>query len=83
MQIVFTYLWSFVPYALLDGHSLPSAMGRSTSICLNHWLIVLPVLVCGWLLYILVGIASIGLGLVLMVGAQFYLNAAIYHLADA
>lgn len=83
VQIVFTYLWSFVPYALIDGQSLTSAMGTSTSICLNHWLIVLPVLVCGWLLYILVGIASIGLGLVLMIGAQFYLNAAIYHLADA
>ncbi|MCA9159469.1 MAG: hypothetical protein KDA72_14135, partial [Planctomycetales bacterium] len=74
VQTVFTYLWSFVPFALLDGQSLPSAMGTSTSICLHHWFIVLPALICGWLLYILIGIASIGLGLVLMIGAQFYLN---------
>ncbi|MEO8269312.1 MAG: hypothetical protein ABI557_06305 [Aureliella sp.] len=82
VQLVFTFLWSFVPYALLDGQGLFEAIGTSTSICLNHLFIVLPVLICGWLLYILVGIASIGLGMLLMIGALFYLNAAIYHLAE-
>lgn len=82
VQLVFTFLWSFVPYALLDGQSFFRAMGTSTSICLNYFSVVMPVLICGWLLYILVGVASIGLGIVLLIGAQFYLNAAIYHLAE-
>lgn len=81
VQIGLTFLWSFVPYALLDGQGILEAMRISTSICFKHFLIVLPVLICGWLLYILVGVISIGLGLVLMLGALFYLNAAIYHLA--
>lgn len=82
VQVVLTLLMGFVPYALLDGQRLPEAIGTSISIWLDHLLTVLPVLICGWLLYLLVGIVSLGLGLVLLIGASFYLNAAIYHLAE-
>lgn len=82
VQIVLAFLWTFVPYALLDGQSLPEAMGTSTSICLNNLIIVLPAIICGWLLYIAFGVVTIGLGFVIMMGASFYLNAAMYHLAE-
>lgn len=77
-----TFLWGFVPYALLDGQSLSNAMGTSMSICLNHFWTVIAVILCGWVLYTLVGILSIGLGLIVLAGFSFYMNAAMYHLAE-
>lgn len=81
-QVVLTFLWGFVPYALLDGQSLSTAMSTSVSICLNHFWTVIAVIICGWILYILVGILSIGLGMIVLAGFSFYMNAAMYHLAE-
>ncbi len=81
-QIILTFLWGFVAYALLDGQSLSNAMSTSVSICLNHFWTVLAVIICGWILYTLVGILSIGLGLIVLMGFSFYMNAAMYRLAE-
>lgn len=81
-QVILTFLWGFVPYALLDGQSLSNAMSTSVSICLNHFWTVIAVIICGWILYILVGILSIGLGMIVLAGFSFYMNAAMYHLAE-
>lgn len=81
-QIILTFLWGFVAYALLDGQSLSNAMSTSVSICLNHFWTVIAVIICGWILYTLVGILSIGLGLVVLMGFSFYMNAAMYRLAE-
>lgn len=82
IQLTLTFLWGFVPYALLDGQSLTSAMETSMSICLNHFWTVIAVIICGWILYLLVGILSIGLGMIVLMGFSFYMNAAMYHLAE-
>lgn len=82
VEVVLTYLWTFVPFALLDGQSLPEAMGTSTSISLSHFSNVLPTLIAGRLLFVIFGVISIGFGFVILMGAILYLSAAIYHLAE-
>ena len=82
LQVTLVFLWSFVPYALLDGQSLSNAMGTSMAICLNHFWTVLAVTICGWVLYLMAGILSIGVGLIVLMGFSFYMNAAMYHLVE-
>ena len=82
VQLTLTFLWGFVPYALLDRQSLSSAMATSMSICGKHFWTIIGVIICGWTLYILAGILSVGLGLIVLIGFSFYMNAAIYHLAQ-
>ncbi len=82
IQIVLTFGLAFVPFALLDGQDLGSAIGTSFSVFLNHILVALPVMICGWLLYLIVGTLTLGIGFILLCGAFLYLYAAIYHLAE-
>ncbi len=82
LQVALVLLTAFVPYALLDGQTLPNAIATSISIVLGNFLTVIAVTVCGWLLYILVSVLTFGVGLIVFVAAILYLNAAIYHLAE-
>ncbi len=81
LQSALTLLLAFVPYALLDGQSLPDAIATSCSVFLGNFLTVFAVTICGWLLYTFVSVITCGLGFIVFIGAILYLNAAIYHLA--
>ncbi len=82
VQLGLFFLLATVPFALLDGASLPDAIGTSCSILFGNFLTVFGAIVCGWLLYLAVSLISCGLGLIALIGAPFYLYAAIYHLAN-
>jgi DNA-directed RNA polymerase subunit M/transcription elongation factor TFIIS len=82
VQLALFFMLATVPYALLDGESLPTAIGTSCSILFGNFLTVFGVIVCGWLLYLAVSLVSCGLGMIALLGAPFYLYAAIYHLAS-
>ncbi len=82
IQIALNILLAFVPYALLDGQSLPDAIATSSSIVFGNFLTVLAVLTCGALLYTAVSVLTLGVGFIVFVGGMMYLNAAVYHLAS-
>lgn len=81
VQISLMMLLAFVPYALLDGQSLPDAMATSSSIFLGNFLTLLAVNVCGSLLYALVSVVTCGVGAIVFVGGLLYMNASVYKLA--
>lgn len=80
-QVALTLLLAYVPFALLDGQSLPDAISTSTSIFLGNFLTVLPVVLCGGLLYTLASVLTCGMGFIVFIGSMLYLHAAVYHLA--
>ena len=82
VQSVLAFGLAFVPFALLDGQDLGSAIGTSFSVFFNHFLVAFSVMFCGGLLYLIVGNVTLGIGLILLCGSYLYLLAAIYHLAE-
>jgi len=81
LQVALTLLLAYVPFALLDGQRLSDAVGTSSSIFVGNFLTVLPVVICGGLLYTLASVLTCGMGFIVFIGSMLYLHAAVYHLA--
>lgn len=68
------------PFAILEGENPIEAIGTSLRVTAKNPLAVLGVIFCAYIIYVVVGLATCGIGLVFGVGFPFYAMAACYHL---
>ncbi|MCR9294391.1 MAG: hypothetical protein NXI32_16865 [bacterium] len=69
------------PFAILDGEPPLQAMTTSLSLFQRHTLTFLTSVLCGFLIYAGISMATCGIGALLLVGFPFFVMAALYHLA--
>ena len=68
------------PFAILEGENPIEAIGTSLRVTAKNPLAVLGVIFCAYIIYLVVGLATCGIGLLFGVGFPFYAMAACYHL---
>ena len=81
-SVLMGIILAFAPFAIIDGQSLPEAIQTALSLVMSNFWTCVGALLCGGLAIGLASLVTFGFGSIVLMGAQFFLCAAIYELAD-